>query len=70
MERCPQASSRRDKGTYLACLLDKSIGVYLAPPNASHPSQPVRQVSNPDSGITYEADLEFLDHVRRVVGIK
>ena len=36
-----------------------------APPNASGPSQPVRQVPDPDSGITCEADPEFLEHARR-----
>ena len=28
-------------------------------------SQPGKQVPDPDSGITYEADLDFLDHTRR-----
>ena len=36
-----------------------------APPNASCPSQPVPQVLDPDSGITCQADPEFLEHARR-----
>ena len=38
-----------------------------APPSPSSPSQTPRQVPDPDpeSGVTYEADPEFLEHARR-----
>ncbi len=38
-----------------------------APPSPSGPSQTPRQVPAPDpeSGVTYEADPEFLEHARR-----
>ena len=36
-----------------------------APPNALHAYQPLRQVPNPDSGISYETDPEFLERARQ-----
>ena len=38
-----------------------------APPRQTLPSQAVRPTHEADSGVTYEADPDFIEHVRREV---